>query len=214
MPEINNTLYIDDREKRDVQVLAEILTDNVEITRLEIGDALMRGVVFEFKRGEDFVSSVFDQRLFIQIANMTEKYQNAFILVSDNFRNTEMIYNSRAKRPNFAGVIASCVARGCIPIFTDSIENSLKLVDTISAKVTDGKIRERPIKTTSIKDVQLGIVCGFRGISIKKAKELLKHFGSINNIVNASEKELMEINGIGKKIARNIIKINRKVYIE
>ncbi len=75
MTEINNTLYIDDREKKDMQILATIIHDNVEITRLDIGDALLRGVIFEFKRPEDFVSSIFNNHLFIQLANMTEKYQ-------------------------------------------------------------------------------------------------------------------------------------------
>ena len=212
MTEIDNTLYIDDREKRDVQVLAEILNDNVEITRLEIGDALMRGVIFEFKRGEDFVSSVFDQRLFIQISNMTEKYQNAFILISDNFRNTEMIYNSRSKRPNFSGVIASCVARGITPIFTDSIENSLKLVDLISTKVTDGKIRERPIKRVSLKEKQIGIVCSLPGISDKRAKNLLLHFGNIISILTAPEHDVASVPGLGPKTAKKLAAILRKPY--
>jgi|LGVC01.1.fsa_nt_gb ERCC4-type nuclease len=214
MTEIDNILYIDDREKRDVQVLAEILHDNVEITRLEIGDALMRGVIFELKKPDDFVSSVFDKRLFTQIANMTEKYQHAFVLVSSDYRTTEMLYDSRSKRPNFAGVVGSCVARGCLPLFTSSIDNSLKLIDIISAKLTDGKVRARPVKTVSLKDKQLGIVCSLPGISEKRAKALLTHFGSIINIFDATEEELMEIPRLGPKIASKIVRLNRKAYKE
>ena len=213
MTEINNKLYIDDREKRDVQVLADIICDNVEITRLDIGDFLMRGIIFEHKRPDDFVSSIFNKRLFIQIANMTEHYKYAFILVSGEYRTTELLYNTRSKRPNFVGVIGSCVARGCVPIFANSIETCIKLVDVISAKLTDGKVRDRPIKTTSLKDQQLSIICSLPGVSDTRAKALLAHFGSINGILTASEKELTEVKDVGVKTARKIKRILKKNYI-
>lgn len=209
---MNNTLYLDDREKKDVQILASIIHDNVEITRLEIGDALIRGCIFELKRPDDFVGSVFDNRLFTQIFNMCEHYTNAFILVSGSYTEAQMLYNSRAKRPNFDGVVASCIARGCIPLFTGTIENSLKLVDLISEKVTDGKTRTRPVKTTSIKDAQMSIICSLPGVSETRAKDLLTHFGSVENILSASEKELCEVNRIGPKIAQKIRKLITKKF--
>ena len=213
MIQTNNTLYLDDREKKDVKILAGIIHDNVEITRLEIGDVLMRGVIFELKRPDDFVSSVFDGRLFTQIGNMCEHYKNAFILISGSYTETQMLYNSRAKRPNFDGVIASCIARGCTPLFTGTIENSLKLIDLISAKVTDGKNRTRPVKTISIKDAQMSIVCSLPGVSETRAKDLLIYFGSVEKILSASEKDLCEVNRIGPKIAQKIRKLMTKKFI-
>jgi ERCC4-type nuclease len=163
----NNICYIDDREKKDMQILAEIIHDNVEIIRLDVGDALMRGVIFEFKRPDDFVSSIFSNHLFIQLANMTEHYQHAFLLVSGSYVQTQLLYDARSKVHNFDGIIASCIARGCTPIFTGAMETSLRLVGAISAKVTDGKVRDRPVKRVSLKDKKLAILCGFPGISEK-----------------------------------------------
>ena len=212
MTEINNTLYIDDREKKDMQILATIIHDNVEITRLDIGDALLRGVIFEFKRPEDFVSSIFNNHLFIQLANMTEKYQYAFLLVSGSYVQTQLVYDSRATVHNFDGVIASCIARGCTPIFSGSMETSLRLVDVISKKMTDGKQRDRPIKRVSIKDKQVGIISTLPGIGSSRAKTLLVHFGSIISILCASEKELCEVKDIGPRTARKIRVVLEKKY--
>ena len=206
-------IIIDDREKKDVQILASILYDDMTVERLEIGDILARGVIFELKRPADFVSSIFNKRLFIQISNMTEKYKNAFLLVSGSFIETELLYNSRSKQPNFIGVIASCAARGCIPIFTDNIDNSLLLADSLSKKVTDGKVRDRPVKRVNLRDRQIGIVCGFPGISDTRAKALLFHFGSINGILTASEEELCKVEGIGLKTVSKLKRILQKPYI-
>lgn len=212
MTEINNKCFIDDREKKDMQILAGIIIDDVEITRLDIGDAIMRGICFEFKRPDDFVSSIFSKHLFIQLGNMTKYFEHAFLLVSGTYTQTQLVYHARSKVHNFDGVIASCVARGCTPIFSGSMEASLRLVDTISQKMTDGKVRETPIKRVSIKDKQIGIVCSLPGISDGKAKLLLEHFGTIGAILTASEKELCEVEKIGPKGAQKIRKVLEKKY--
>lgn len=214
MTEIDNTFYIDDREKKNTQAVASILYDAMEITHLDIGDVLMRGVIFELKASDDFVSSVFDNRLFTQIANMTEQYKNAFVLVHGTYFETQLIYDSRSKVHNFHGIVASCIARGITPLFTGSLNNSLEIIDLISLKCTDGKARDRPVKRVSLKDKQLGIVCSFPGVSDTRAKALLAHFGSIAAILAASEKELCKVKDIGPKTAKKLLSILRKPYIE
>lgn len=213
MTETDNTFYIDDREKKNTQAIASIVYEDMEVVHLDIGDVLMRGVIFEMKAPDDFVSSVFDKRLFIQIANMVEHYQHAFVLVHGTYFETQLIYDSRSKVHNFPGIVASCTARGVIPLFTGSLNTSLDLIDLISSKCTDGKVRDRPVKRVSLKDKQIGIVCSFPGISDTRAKRLLTHFGSINAILAASEKELCEVRDIGPETAKKLIKILRKPYI-
>lgn len=213
MTEIDNTFYIDDREKKNTKIIAGIMYDDIEVTHLDIGDVLMRGVIFEMKSPDDFVASVFDNRLFTQIANMTENYQHAFVLVHGTYFGTQLVYDSRSKVHNFPGIVASCIARGVTPLFADSLDGSLELIDLISSKCTDGKVRDRPVKRVSLKDKQIGIICSLPDVSDGRAKALLNHFGSINAILMASEKELCDVKGIGTKIARKIQKILQKPYI-
>ena len=65
-----------------------------------------------------------------------------------------------------------------------------------------------------IKEKQQFIVEGFPNVSSVIAKRLLDHFGSIRAIINASEKELCEVNGVGKNIASKIIDILNEEYRE
>ncbi len=44
------------------------------------------------------------------------------------------------------------------------------------------------------------------------AKRLLDHFGSIRAVTNASEKELQEVQGIGKQIASSIHHVLNEQY--
>ena len=212
MTQTDNILYMDDREKKPTQVIASIIYDDMVVKRLDIGDVVMRGVVFEMKHPEDFVSSVFDSRLFTQISNMVDNYKNAFILVHGNYSETRMIYNSRARVQNFDGIVASCIARGVIPLFTGSLDTSLDLIGLISEKCTDGKDRSRPIKRVSLHDKQIGLVCSLPGVSDTRAGALLTHFGSINGILTASEKELCEVKDVGPKTASKIRRILTKEF--
>jgi Fanconi anemia group M protein len=41
----------------------------------------------------------------------------------------------------------------------------------------------------------------------KTAVSLLNHFGSVRNVVNANEEELMKVEGIGKKTAKRLIEV-------
>lgn len=212
MTKIDQTLYIDDRESKETQILSGIIYDNVEVTRLSVADAVFHGVAFEFKHCDDFVSSIFDKRIFIQIANMKEHYKYSFILVHGTYSQTKLIYDSRSRVHNFPGVVASIIARGITPLFTGSLNESLELIRPIAEKMTDNKVRDRPIRTTSMKDRQLGIVCSLPGVSEKRAHDLLIHFHTITNIISAPTEELTKVPGIGPKTAGKIVKLNHKTY--
>ena len=66
----------------------------------------------------------------------------------------------------------------------------------------------------SIKERQQFIIEGLPNVSSVIAKRLLSHFGSVRQIVNASEEQLLEIRGIGKNIASDIIKLLNSDYFE
>ena len=65
----------------------------------------------------------------------------------------------------------------------------------------------------SIRERQQFLVEGLPNVSAVIAKRLLAHFGSIKDIANATEKELMEVNGVGKNISSEIIKLLNADYL-
>ena len=60
---------------------------------------------------------------------------------------------------------------------------------------------------------QLFIVESLPTIGPVNAKNLLEHFGSVEKVFNASESELMEVEGIGKITAHNIRKVVESEYL-
>lgn len=68
-------------------------------------------------------------------------------------------------------------------------------------------------KPTSLWEQQLFIVESLPNIGPVNAKNLLQHFGSVEKVLNASENELMEVDGIGKKTANNIRKVVESEYL-
>ena len=57
------------------------------------------------------------------------------------------------------------------------------------------------------KRYQKSILDEIKNLGPKRKKILLKHFGSVENVINAYEDELQEVDGIGKKIAKEIRKV-------
>lgn len=51
---------------------------------------------------------------------------------------------------------------------------------------------------------QLRVLMGFEGVSEKRARELLEHFGSLEKVFEATTKELMQVRGIGRKVAQGL----------
>jgi Fanconi anemia group M protein len=66
----------------------------------------------------------------------------------------------------------------------------------------------------SLRERQQFFVEGLPNVSAILAQRLLSHFGSIKDIVNASEKELIEVNGVGKNIASEILRLINSNYLE
>ena len=64
----------------------------------------------------------------------------------------------------------------------------------------------RIVKRITTTDLRADVLCTIKGVSPKKAEDLLKKFGSIMEIGEATTEEICEIEGIGKVLAARIIK--------
>ena len=197
-------IEIDDRESDSFKSICSIFFNEYEIKRLEVGDIVYNGIVYEHKQPEDFISSIKDGRLFSQIAKMNMNYERSYIVVSGSLTDlieVGMNYNA------IIAAISSCYVRNCPIIFCDDLPNMCIIIKNLSEKFTDGKDRSTTEIKLPIKDDPLRLICALPGISKKKGQSLLDEFESPMKIFTASEKELIKVDGIGKKIAANIFKI-------
>lgn len=159
------------------------------------------------RKSDDFFSSIFDGRLFEQISNIIDNDNIicGFLIIDKSL--TDLL--SMARENNISenvvfGTIVSCCLKGFPPLFVGSVENFSKIVDILFFKAYDGKSRIFMPKLTVGKGED---IITFPGVDRVIGKRLYEHFGSIKAIVNADEKQLMEVKGVGKKIAEKIVRL-------
>jgi ERCC4-type nuclease len=129
-----------------------------------------------------------------------------------------IISNSPSKMPigtrtimlnnKFLGAIGRIVLDTDIKPFWVQTEEEAALIITAVSKmkpITRETIAPQVFKRLTTDDLRLDLLSSIKGVSIKKAKELIKQYGSIMEIGECSEYELQAIEGIGETLAKRII---------
>ncbi|MBI3588629.1 hypothetical protein HY995_01660 [Candidatus Micrarchaeota archaeon] len=200
-------ITIDDREAGGSAIHSlKRLGVEVEVRRLPAADFIISGRVgVERKTAADFESSVIDGRLFSQARDLKENFSSPLIcVVGKNFERLDQ----RARR----GALISLAVDYNIPVFFLESEESL------AAFLHQLAWREqmRPERTEKLnfnkraftrEEQSLRVIEALPGVGPKLARELLSHFGSVENVFTAGEGELCEVEGIGEEKAREIRKL-------
>jgi len=186
---------ISDLHEKNSLVISELISlgVDVELKKLEVGDYIINGVVIERKTMNDFVSSMLNKRLRIQLENL--KRNEKSLLIIEDFDVEQAKVNPNCVR----GFIMSILLNYRIPIiFTRDSKDTADYLCLLAKKQERGneslRLKRKPM---SKEETARYILEGFPGVGPKTAKKLLKRFGSIKNIVNASKEELEK--ELGKK---------------
>jgi len=209
-------IIVDHREKANA-IVKELmhLGANVKLEQLTIGDyVLSQRVGVEFKTVEDFVNSIVDGRLLVQIKTLYEKYKKPVLIIQGG----EDIYSVRNVHPNaIRGMIATIIISYGIPvIMTRNEKESAALLFIIAKREQEirGKEfnphQEKPTQT--LRQQQEYIVSSLPNIGPKAARELLQKFNSVKNVMNASQEELEEVPKVGKILAKKIREVIDSEY--
>jgi ERCC4-related helicase len=198
--ELKLRIIADYREKGS-NVLKELL-DKCELglEKLSIGDFLLSSrVVVEYKTTQDFVDSILDGRLLAQLREL-KKYDKPIIIIEG----TEDIYGVRKVHPNaIRGMIATITVSYGIPLIQtrNARDTSEYLLSIAKREQAEGKseVTHHTSKPLSIKEQQEFFISALPNIGMGGAVPLLKHFKSVKNIVNATEKDLQNVDLIGPK---------------
>ena len=177
----------------------------IESKQLDVGDYLIsERVGIERKEVDDFLSSMMDGRLFSQVKALKGAYQSPLIIIEG-----ESLFNRRRISADaIRGALASITTDFGVPLmFTASDEETARFIlALVKREIAEG--RKPGIRgekgTMLVQERQQFIIEGLPNISGVIAQRLLSHFGSVRAVLEASEKELMEVQGVGKVIARGI----------
>ena len=215
-------IYVDEREKSSrIPDMLKAMGLTVIFKLLPIADYVVSdNIAIERKRIDDFVSSVFDGRLFDQARRLSKTYSKPIFIVEGDFSYVKRI---TTKRSSILGALISLALDFNLPIiFTSNAHETAEVIkyialreqrsNKIGKKSTIITVSKKP-RLTETHEWQEYIVQSLPYIGPKLAKRLLEHFGSIHRIFNASVSELTKIEGLGEKRAAEIVRIIRAKYI-
>jgi ERCC4-type nuclease len=189
---------------------------SIEPQQLDIGDYVLSSRIgVERKNVDDFLESLIDGKLFKQITQLRDAYSRPILILEGENLLTKRNISHNA----IFGSLASITVDYGIPILTtkDSLETA-DLLNVIARREQREEKKSVAVRgekpQMSVKERQQFLIEGLPNVSAVIAKRLLLHFGSIKDIANATEEELIKIRGIGKNIASDIIKLLNTNYLE
>ena len=209
------TIIVDSRELGS-PTTRELSKYDILITQetLSIGDFIISDrTAIERKTTEDFVASIIDGRLFEQISNLKSAYEMPILLIEG-----ESFQTSRNIAPEAVmGAVASIIMDFSVSVvWTRSPqETALLLLSIARREQSKGERRPRirmERKPDSLVHEQEFVVAGLPLVDRVIARRLLKAFGTVEKVFVASEKELQNVEGIGKKISDRIRKLLTTPY--
>ncbi|HZX44674.1 MAG TPA: DEAD/DEAH box helicase, partial [Candidatus Nanoarchaeia archaeon] len=201
-------IIADFREKGS-PVIKELieLGANMQIDKCESADFLLSSRVgVEFKTAEDFVNSIIDGRLLVQIKNMKNNFERPLVLIEGD----QDIYSVRNVHPNaIRGVLSTIAISYGIPVlFTRNSKESAGLLFIIAKREQDESGSDFSMhalkKDMSVHEWQEYIISALPGVGPGLAKPLLREFRSLKNVINADVDSLQKVEKIGPIKAKKI----------
>ena len=210
-------IYADMREMRSAVVKdLEDMGASPKVKTLEVGDYVLSDrVCVERKTTDDFLDTLFgaDRSLFEQIIAMKQNYVRPLLVIEG-----EGLYTKRRINPNaIRGIIASIAIDYGVPvIFTADESETAAFLYTIARR--EQVERKRSVNphaqksSQTMSERQEYLVSAISEVGPVIARNLLKHFGTVKGIVNATEEQLREVDKVGEKTARKIREVMDSEY--
>ncbi|MGZ4917082.1 MAG: DEAD/DEAH box helicase [Halobacteriota archaeon] len=214
-------------ENRHIRVLAdrregrsgvvrelESLGVTVEIRTLPVADYIISDrIAIERKTTEDFVSSMIDRDLLLQIQGLADNYSHPLLLLEGRGLTTERDVAPKAINAMLAAIV---IDLGVPVICSRDAAETACLLFTIAEREQSTRriaptVHGKKVPKT-LRDQQEYIISMIPSIGRVTARALLQHFGSIQAVFSASTLDLMRVSGIGKQTAEKIHKLARTEY--
>ncbi|MFH0907638.1 MAG: ERCC4 domain-containing protein [bacterium] len=201
-------IAVDDRECKAgvLGYLRRMENTNVEILRLEVGDYCVDNrLVVERKTLPDFAASVIDGRLFQQATRLANSGKQAIVLLEGTAAD---LADAGLRREALQGALITLSVVFGIPVLRalDAAE-SARLIYYVASqveRVAHGAAPRHGYRPKKKRRRQLHILQGLPGVGPEKAQRLLETFGTVEGVMTAQEKHLIEVHGIGSRTAAAI----------
>ena len=200
---------MDSRESRKVKKALYGLGCDVVEQRISPADyVLSERCAVERKQIQDFLQSVYDGRLFEQMNRLAKAYPKSVLVVEGPLRSLNYLGNPAV----FWGALATVTAEHEISfMFTRHAQDTAMFLCSLARKVQKEKrkqlvVKHKP-KFQTLSQRQLLTVQNLPNIGPTRAEKLLLKFGSVRRILLAPDRDIMAVDGLGKKTVQEIRKL-------
>jgi ERCC4-type nuclease len=198
---------IADIHEKNSLIFGQLKSDKdieLQVQPLKIGDYQIGETIIERKTINDLVSSMISKRLLEQL-NQMRQYEKKLLIIEGEISE---IKNTKINPNAIRGFILSIITNHNIPIiFTNNYQDTSKYLIILAKQQlkpkTEISLHSRIPKTRE--EQKEYILQAFPNIGPKKSEELIKKFHSLNNVFNASEKDLNEILKNQSKDFKNLL---------
>lgn len=185
---------------------------------LEVGDYVVSPeVVFERKTVRDFVSSLYDGRLFKQAQAFSQRRLRMNVIVEGCPSEVhEAVSNAKAY---YGALVALVLGFKANVLFTDGPRGTALLIEAAAKRVVRKInltsrlpiVKRQVRKSGDLRELQLALVSSLPGVGVKKADLLLRRLKTPRRVFNASKTELSHI--LGKASAEKITDLLDSEYV-
>lgn len=209
------TIYVTRPGGRPARALANlgvcvrpIEDDHGNVDRYILSDRL----AIERRDGTSLLQGITDKTLFTSAIYLREHFELPVLLIEGEVDYEYTYFDPQAVR----GAVSSMVLLyGMTVLATPELEETVKLILMMARQEQIG-IPEISLipkrKATDLPDMQRRVVEMLPGCGLVVARELLQHFGSVEAILGATEKQLRAVRGIGKNTAAEIRRVVTEQY--
>jgi DNA excision repair protein ERCC-4 len=193
-------ITVDYREKASGLIDLLRCTDaQIEIRKVSYGDYIINDTItIERKTARDFLISLIDGRLFSQLSNLKRHSFNPVLLIEENPFKTGLDFDEMAIR----GALISTQAIWYVPVVYSRSKEQTKDIILMIGRQEEACMDVVPLRggcrPKRLKSKQLFILQSLPKVGLTVAKKLLAHFGSVSNAMNASVRDLIQVEGRGR----------------
>jgi ERCC4-type nuclease len=188
--------------------IVPIVEDEGNVDRYVVSDRL----VVERRTSSTFLRGIMDKTLFTSAVYLREHWDLPVLIVEGEVHNYYAGFSPQAIR----GALTSMVIEyGITILHSEGLEETAEMIGMLAKQEQTGipEISMVPKrKADDLPDLQRRVIEMLPGSGRVLAKALLRHFGSVQAIVEASEDELREVRGVGAKTAKLIRQVCQTSY--
>jgi Fanconi anemia group M protein len=216
-------IVVDSREYSKQRRIVDMLESygvKVLVEELEGGDYCVQGeFLIERKTPVDLVKSVKTGRIWEQAKKLKSAVDVRPLILIEGYP-TSLAKFTDWNVASYHSVQLALIFGWEIPIYyTPNWRWTADFLIQLARRAAEeGKVKIYPVgfkpHADTPQEMKRRVVESLPGIGPKQALELLRHFGTVKNIVNATVSELREVRGIGEKKAMTIYQTVNDPYLE